>query len=94
MLVWSRFASVYFTSLCLRCTVVLLEDKMTKRHKFTIKEKSNRRRVNRVGRERERETGTCWGFSIWGGTEVWGRSSVAHCLGFRFRSVVVEESNN
>lgn len=28
-----------FISLRLQCTVVLLEDKMTKRHKFTIKER-------------------------------------------------------
>lgn len=39
-------------SLCLQCTVVLLEDKMTKRHKFTIKERKTGDKLTGV-RERE-----------------------------------------
>ncbi len=44
-----------FISLRLQFTVMLLEDKMTKRHKFTIKERKNRRQVNRSERESKRE---------------------------------------
>lgn len=43
-----------FSSLCLQCTVVLLEDKMTKRHKFTIKERKTGDKLTGV-RERERK---------------------------------------
>lgn len=42
-----------FSSLCLQCTVVLLEDKMTKRHKFTIKERKTGDELTGV-REREK----------------------------------------
>lgn len=42
-----------FTSLRLQCTVVLLEDKMTKRHKFTIKERKTGDKLTGV---RKRET--------------------------------------
>ena len=43
-----------FISLRLQCTVVLLEDKMTKRHKFTIKERKTGDKLTGVS-ERERE---------------------------------------
>lgn len=47
-----------FISLRLQCTVVLLEDKMTKRHKFTIKERKTGDKLTGVRdrvRERKRE---------------------------------------